>query len=120
MKKQDLDYFKTLLESQLEELEGRTEGTVSQLVITDAYSADLFDRASSDMDRNTALRIRDREYKLMKKIKDALERIEDGTYGACDMCGKDISIGRLKARPVAVYCINCKTKMESLEKASGF
>ena len=120
MKKQDLAYFKELLESQLEELKGRAEGTVCQLVITNAYSADLIDRASSDTDRNTALRIRDRECKLMKKIKEALDRIEDGAYGVCDMCGKDIAIGRLKVRPVAVYCINCKTKMESLKEASSF
>jgi DnaK suppressor protein len=120
MKKKDLAHFKAVLEEQLEELKGRAEGTVSQLVITNGYSADIVDRASSDIDRNTALRIRDRESKLMKKIKEALDRIEDGSYGECNMCGRDIAINRLKARPVAEYCINCKTKMESLEKASGF
>jgi DnaK suppressor protein len=65
------------------------------------------------------LRIRDREHKLIKKVKKALDRIESDTFGICDKCGEDISIERLKARPVTTQCIDCKTKEEAFEKALG-
>jgi len=65
------------------------------------------------------LRIRDRESKLIKKIKKALARIENGTFGTCETCGEDISIERMKARPVTSQCIDCKSKEEALEKALG-
>jgi DnaK suppressor protein len=80
---------------------------------------DPTDRASLEADRNFMLRIRDREHKLIKKIKKALDRIENGTFGICDSCGEDISIERLKARPVTTQCIDCKTKEEAQEKALG-
>jgi DnaK suppressor protein len=65
------------------------------------------------------LRIRDRENKLIKKIKKALDRIETGTFGACEKCGEDITLKRLKARPVTTQCIDCKTQEEAFEKALG-
>jgi DnaK suppressor protein len=80
---------------------------------------DPTDRAALEADRNFMLRIRDRESKLIKKIKQALERIDGGTYGICESCGEDISIKRLKARPVTTQCIDCKSKEEALEKALG-
>ena len=58
-------------------------------------------------------------HKLIKKIKKTLDRIEEGTFGICDTCGEDISIERLKARPVTTQCIDCKTKEEAFEKALG-
>ena len=72
-----------------------------------------------ESDRNFMLRIRDREYKLIKKIKEALARLENDTYGVCEECGEDISVPRLKARPVTTLCIDCKAKEEALEKALG-
>jgi DnaK suppressor protein len=63
--------------------------------------------------------MKDRERKLIVKIKKALERIENGTFGICERCGEDISIKRLTARPVTTLCIDCKTKEEALEKARG-
>jgi len=80
---------------------------------------DPTDRASLEADRNFMLRIRDRERKLILKIRDALERIDNGTYGICESCGEDISIKRLKARPVTTQCIECKTKEEAMENALG-
>ena len=65
------------------------------------------------------LLIRDREHKLIKKIKKTLKRIEIDTFGICESCGEEISIKRLKARPVTSQCIDCKSKEEALEKALG-
>ncbi len=77
---------------------------------------DPVDRASLESDRNFILRIRDRERKLIAKIRKALERIEAGTFGICERCGEDISEKRLKIRPVTTFCIDCKEEQENKEK----
>ena len=119
MKKKDIKYFKELLNDQLDELLNQADDTVTGMTTPKENFPDPTDRASLEADRNFMLRIRDRESKLIKKIKNALERIEDGTFGSCEVCGEDISIERLKARPVTTQCIDCKTKEEALEKALG-
>ena len=116
---QDLEYFKDLLSRQLEELLARAEKTVAQLIRNGDLSADIIDQASSDIDRNYTLRICDRESQLIKKIKTALLKIEENTFGICESCDEQIGIERLKARPVTAYCIRCKTQMEAFEKVSG-
>jgi DnaK suppressor protein len=80
---------------------------------------DPSDRASLESDRNFTLRIRDRERKLIVKIREALDRIEDGTYGICEECEEEISAERLKARPVTTLCIECKKRQETEEKVKG-
>ena len=62
------------------------------------------------------LRIRDRERKLLAKIKEALDRLDNGTYGFCESCEDDISAKRLEARPVTTLCVKCKTAQEQHEK----
>ena len=119
MKKKNLDQFKKDLLDQLEELLSHAGDTVSGMTTPKENFPDPTDRASLEADRNFMLRIRDRESKLIKKIKKALERIENGTFGICEKCGEDISLKRLKARPVTTQCIECKTKEEALEKALG-
>ncbi|MDJ0830331.1 MAG: RNA polymerase-binding protein DksA [Desulfobacterales bacterium] len=119
MKKKDLDYFKKLLSERLEELLAQADNTVSGMTAPKENFPDPTDRASLEADRNFMLRIRDREAKLIKKIKKTLDRIDSGTFGICEKCGEDISLKRLKARPVTTQCIDCKTKEEALEKALG-
>ncbi|MEC8483218.1 MAG: TraR/DksA C4-type zinc finger protein, partial [Pseudomonadota bacterium] len=65
------------------------------------------------------LRARDRERKLVKKINQTIERINDDDYGFCDECGIEIGIRRLEARPTATMCIDCKTLAEIKEKQIG-
>jgi DnaK suppressor protein len=77
---------------------------------------DLGDQASAEIDRNFMLRIKGRERKLIKKIEEAIERIDEGTFGICEKCGEDIDIRRLDARPVTTMCIECKTLQEEEEK----
>ena len=119
MKKKDIEYFKEYLTNQLEELLSQADNTVSGMTVPKENFPDPTDRAALEADRNFMLRIRDRESKLIKKIKKTLERIENGTFGICETCGEDISIKRLKARPVTSQCIDCKSKEEALEKALG-
>jgi DnaK suppressor protein len=119
MKKKDKEYFKKLLTDWLEELLNQAGDTVSGMTVPKENFPDPTDRAALEADRNFMLRIRDREHKLIKKIKEALGRIENDTYGVCESCGGDISLKRLKARPVTTQCIDCKSKEEALEKALG-
>jgi len=119
MEQQDLDYFKNLLSTWLTELLNQAESTVMGLKDSDDNLSDPLDRAAYDTERSYLLRMRDRESVLIKKIKKSLEDIEDGVYGICEDCGADISIARLKARPVARRCIQCKTRQEALEKLTG-
>jgi DnaK suppressor protein len=119
MKKKDIEYFRDLLNQRLKDLLTQADDTVSGMTDQRENFPDPTDRASLEADRNFMLRIRDRENKLIKKIKKALDRIENDTFGICEICGEDISIERLKARPVTTQCIDCKTKEEAKEKALG-
>ena len=119
LKKKQLKYFKNLLNERLENLLKQATRTVSGMSDLKENMPDPADRATLESDRNFTLRIRDRERKLIGKIKDALERIENGTYGICESCEEDISDERLKARPVTTLCIECKKRQEDEERIKG-
>ncbi len=82
----------------------------------DEHFPDPTDRASLETDRNFLLRVKDRERKLITKVKEALGRISDESYGICEICDEEITEQRLKARPVTTCCIDCKTEAEEEEK----
>ncbi len=116
MDQKDLHYFRHKLQDMLNEIQEKGKSTLENLSGSDQTPADLADRASQESDQFFTLRLRDRDRKLVNKIKAALERIEDGTYGICESCGQEISIPRLKARPVTTLCIECKSKQEEEER----
>ena len=116
MRKRELDFFRKLLTRRLEELLMEAERTKDQVKETEEPSPDPMDQASNYFDTDFLLRLRDRERKLMVKIKEALERIENGTFGICEECGEKISEKRLRARPMATLCIDCKHEQEASEK----
>jgi DnaK suppressor protein len=119
MKKEQKQYFKDLLSKRLSDLLQEVNRTVTGMTdLTDNFP-DPTDRASMESDRNFTLRIRDRERKLIAKIQEALQRIEDGTFGICEECGEEISFERLIARPVTTLCIECKKKQENDERLRG-
>jgi DnaK suppressor protein len=120
MDQKQLAYFENLLKEWLNDLLRHADDTVVGLRATeDVFLADPLDRASYDSEKNFQLRIRDRESILIKKIRQSLSDIEDGTYGICEMCEEEISFRRLEARPVARHCIKCKTALENKEKLTG-
>lgn len=108
-------FEKQLLDWRQELMDG-AERTVNGMTDTKENFPDPTDRASLESDRNATLRIRDRERKLISKINDALERLGQGTYGLCEECGEEISVERLKARPVTTLCIQCKEDQEAEER----
>jgi len=112
---QDIEYFRKLLASMLEEAQQKGDSTLEELTDSNEVFADPADRATAESDRSFTLRIRDRERRLIRKIQAALQRIEDGSYGICEDCGEEIGVPRLKARPVTKLCINCKSKQEEDE-----
>jgi DnaK suppressor protein len=107
------------LEQQLAELLMRASEAVGALSKEGEATADPLDRATLDSGREHNLRFRERESRLIRKIKTALRKIDEGDFGICEACGGDIPVPRLQARPVTAYCIQCKTKMESWEKTVG-
>lgn len=119
MEQKDLEFFRKLLAEMLEEAQQKGDTTLEDLTDSNEIFADPADRASAESDRAFTLRIRDRERRLIRKIQAAVQRIEDGTYGICEECGDDISIPRLKARPVTKLCINCKSRQEEGESLRG-
>ncbi len=119
LSKKKLEKFKKLLNQRLQDLLDEANKTALNMSEDEQNLPDPSDRATLESDRNFTLRIRDRERKLIGKIKEALDRIENGTYGICEECGEEISEQRLMARPVTTMCIECKKRQEREEKIRG-
>ena len=113
----DLELFRNLLIQWLEELLDHAKETVEGLLYSQENFADPLDRATFESDQDASHQ-RQRKY-VDKNIRQSLGNIENGEYGICEDCSEDISIERLKAKPVKSLCIGCKTKRESLEKLTG-
>lgn len=116
MSEKQTEHFSVLLKALRDELSEDIERTVHTLQDEATVFADPNDRASQESDLALELRNRDRERRLIKKVNQALQRIEDGEYGYCDSCGVEIGLKRLEARPTATLCIDCKTLEEIREK----
>ncbi len=113
MRRLESERYRRALSAQLAELLGHGEDTVQELRRRRPEELpDPTDRASLETDRSRALRLRDRDRRLIGKIQQALERLEAGTFGLCETCGGPISAARLRARPVTSLCIDCKREAE--------
>ena len=110
------EYFRQKLVSWKQDLLKESSQTLNNLQNENEAKPDITDRASEEIDRSFELRTRDRERKLINKIDDALQRIEDGSYGYCDETGDPISIKRLEARPVATLSLEAQEMHEKAEK----
>ena len=117
MNKKELKELREILDNMKKEIMIQAEQTRQQGLGLDVNDLpDEVDLASSETDQSLNLHLRDRERILMKKVDQALERMEQGEYGKCTTCGEDIGFKRLKARPVTDLCIRCKEEQERLEK----
>ena len=115
MDEKELEQFREILIDLMDELENQSGQTVSELMLEQNREIEALAESSIQMNWAVTLRLRSRESRLIKKIKTALERIEDGTYGICEVCGENISTKRLMARPVTSKCIECKEMEEKME-----
>ncbi|MHB8256978.1 MAG: RNA polymerase-binding protein DksA [Acidiferrobacterales bacterium] len=119
MNKKQVEHFRAILNAWKEELLEEVSRTVHSMQDETANHPDPNDRASQETDMSLELRNRDRERKLIKKIEEALGKIDTGDYGYCETCGVEIGVQRLEARPTAALCIDCKTLDEIREKQMG-
>jgi DnaK suppressor protein len=119
MDRRDLDFIRAKLVEELEELLSRKNCNLDGLNHAEEHLPDLIDRASSFIERSLSQNICDRGTLYISKIEQALEDIANGDYGICQQCGEDIAVKRLKANPVARYCIDCKTEMETRKQLTG-
>ncbi len=110
------EYFRHKLLGWRDELVRESSQTLHQLQEDNTAEADIADRASRETDRSLELRTRDRARKLISKIDEALQRIEDGTYGYCEETNEPISLKRLEARPIATLSIEAQERHERMEK----
>ena len=111
-----LQYFKEKLITWRDELMDESIETLHHLQEDNQAEPDLTDRATTEMNRSFELRTRDRERKLIVKIDEALDRINDGTYGYCEETGEPIGIARLEARPIATLGIEAQELHERIER----
>jgi DnaK suppressor protein len=111
-----LEYFRQKLLRWRADLLREAGETLSSLGQGGIAEADLTDRASVETDRALELRTRDRARKLIAKIDQALERIENGTYGYCEETGEPIGLKRLEARPIATLSIEAQERHERMER----
>ncbi len=119
MSKQQLTHFQQILLNWKRDLMEEVDRTVSHMKDEAANFPDPNDRATQEEEFSLELRTRDRERKLIRKIEEALKRIEDGTYGYCLETGEEIGIKRLEARPVATLSIEAQERRERRERQYG-
>ncbi len=110
------EHFRAILNNWKTELMEEVDRTMHHMQDEAANFPDPNDRASQESEFAMELRARDRERKLLKKIGESLDLIDDGEYGYCESCGVEIGVRRLEARPTATLCIDCKTLDEIREK----
>ena len=104
--------------TQANEIVANSLKAMNELTENQEMDPDELDVAISTSNRDLSLRFADRERKMLKKIRKILVRINEGEYGSCEECGEEIGLKRLRYRPVASMCIDCKTQEEQLEKNS--
>ena len=111
-----LAHFRKILLDWKEQLISEAESTKSYIQDESTAMPDINDRATQEEEFALALRTRDRERKLIRKIDKSIAEIDSGDYGFCETCGVEIGLRRLEARPTATQCIDCKTLSEIKEK----
>jgi len=115
MRKETVKRFKKLFEQEKSKL------LFSDKILRDDFSVntddrlDEIDQATTDVEQSMRVRLCNREAFYLKKVDEALQRIEEGVFGECDECGEDIELRRLEARPTATLCVSCKEEQEKKE-----
>ena len=119
MSKEQLDHFRFILSSWKQDLMQEVDRTMLHMKDEASNFPDPHDRATQESEFSLELRTRDRERKLIRKIDEALKRIEDGSYGYCLETGEPIGVKRLEARPVATLSVEAQERRERREKQFG-
>lgn len=116
LSQEEVVLLRGILRERAEKLLDTSRQSLNELTELKGVDADAVDQAANESDRGFSLRLADRDRLMLKKIRKALERVDEGEYGACESCGEFITYKRLLARPVATLCIDCKTTAEQQER----
>lgn len=116
MNAQQVEYFRRKLQDWKQELLAESRETMEHLREENWREPDIADRASLETEAELELKTRNRYFKLITKIEQALRRIDEGEYGYCEETGEPIGVRRLDARPVATMCIEAQERHEKMEK----
>jgi DnaK suppressor protein len=119
MSPKQIEYFRQKLLSWREELVEESRETISNLKDEVRDVGDEAERATRETENSLELRTRDRYRKLIKKIDQALARVDDGEYGYCEETGEEIGLARLEARPIATLCLDAQERWELRQKQMG-
>jgi RNA polymerase-binding transcription factor len=119
MDKKRQKHFREVLIKRMADLLGIADDTVTRMSEGNGTFPDPLDRALSESNSTIELRKRDRERKLIQKIRKAIQKTEDGSYGVCEICGEEITEDRLEVRPETTLCIGCKEEQEEVERQFG-
>lgn len=115
LKNDQIEHFKKKLEALKHQLNHSLKGSTAEVKKPDdatGYSQHQADQGTDDFDRTISLEVTSREYGILRQIERALEKIEEGTYGVCDVTGEDISIPRLEAIPYATMTVKAQEQLE--------
>lgn len=116
MNEMQLEYFRRRLVAWRNEILAESRDTIKKMQLQARSIPDFADRATEESERQVQLRTRDRQRKLVVKINMALARIEEGEFGYCEATGRQISLKRLIARPIASYCLEAQERHERAER----
>jgi len=109
--------FRRLLLEEKERLLNNSKNALqNELALSPDDLPDETDLAASEINQNLVFKLRDRERQLLAKIDEALDRMDEGTFGMCEDCEEPIEPRRLEARPVSTQCVACKEKQEHRQK----
>lgn len=115
LKKGEIAKFKTKLEEMHQQLTKLLRGSTAEIKKPDeatGYSQHQADQGTDDFDRTISLEVTGKEYEILRQVERALEKIEENTYGVCDVTGKEIPKARLEAVPYATMTVEAQDKME--------
>lgn len=115
MRKDTLKKFKRIFEAQRKKILFNDRVLRSDFAVSDDDRFDEIDQATTDVEQSMRMRLRNREILYIKKVDEALKRIDEGTFGECTECEEEIELRRLEARPTATLCVGCKEDQERKE-----
>lgn len=115
MRKDVVKKFKRIFEAQRQNILCNAKVIREDFSVSADDRYDEIDQAATDIEQSMRMRLCNREVLYVKKLDEALKRIESGTFGECSECGEDIELRRLEARPTATLCVSCKEEQERLE-----
>ena len=115
MRKDTVKKFKRIFEGQKKDVMFGPSIVREEFNASSDDRLDELDQAQSDIEQSMRMRLCNREILYLKKVDEAMKRIEDGTFGECEECGEDIELRRLEARPTATLCVSCKEEQERRE-----